>query len=376
MYASAFSEFWRQYPEYFRTAGKFIDAEPGEKNGVECFTEYLHSKPERLKAYLKDFLPATLQERFGIDNFEWVDDLIGDEGLLQRAVRLYEEDIHQLEAARERAFAGNKSGVDAYTQRIRVYKREAILAYLARRNLFPKYGFPVDTVEMTIVDHKGTQRAGLQLQRDLSMAISEYAPGSQIVANGNLLTSRYIRKIPGMSWKMSRFCTCKNCGSLNLKLFLDGESDEPYELCDTCGSKLERLQEGVYLIPEWGFETDGTAKRPGLKKPLRTFRTDAAYIGNIESSEPQNMAIGKARVLIRSGSSEEMAMLNKSKFFVCTSCGYADHDEKCFTSVKKKAHNRASGAKCNNTILKKYSLAYRFETDILELQFDSPMLKK
>ena len=33
------------------------------------------------------------------------------------------------------------------------------------------------------------------------MAISEYAPDSQIVANGNLITSRYIRKIPNMSWK-------------------------------------------------------------------------------------------------------------------------------------------------------------------------------
>jgi len=29
------------------------------------------------------------------------------------------------------------------------------------------------------------------------MAIAEYAPGAQIVADGKMYTSRYIRKLPG-----------------------------------------------------------------------------------------------------------------------------------------------------------------------------------
>ncbi len=59
----------------------------------------------------------------------------------------------------------------------------------------PKYGFPVDTVELHLSGHQERAKAGLQLSRDLSIAISEYAPGSQVVANGDLITSRHSQRI-------------------------------------------------------------------------------------------------------------------------------------------------------------------------------------
>ena len=39
------------------------------------------------------------------------------------------------------------------------------------------------------------------------MAISEYAPDSQIVANGNLITSRYMEN-SNMSWKQFDYKIC------------------------------------------------------------------------------------------------------------------------------------------------------------------------
>ena len=77
----------------------------------------------------------------------------------------------------------------------------------------PKYGFPVDTVELSILGGAGKSNSGLQLQRDLSIAISEYAPGSQIVANDQLITSRFIRKMPNMSWKMYDYKYCLKSGA-------------------------------------------------------------------------------------------------------------------------------------------------------------------
>lgn len=367
VYASAFSFFWKQYPEMFSQTKHFM-----EEHGMELFVEYLQSRPAKLKQFLKDFLPGNLARDFDVENFGWASGLVGEDGVLARAVEEYNETIRRLRDAKDEAIAKERPGVDALTQRIRVFQRERILAHFARKNIFPKYGFPVDTVEMTILDRKDGQTTGLQLQRDLSSAISEYAPGSQIVANGKLITSRYIRKRPDRSWKMSRYHLCRRCGDLNLS-FYDGlgtSSSAGTGLCQNCGGELEPSAAGVYLIPEFGFEADGgSIRKPGLKKPVRTFRGEVSYIGGALGEDEAVYPLGNANVHIRSGKSGEMAVLNRSRFYVCQSCGYAELDEKRFTPKMKKKHCRASGSTCGNDTLQNFSLAYRFETDVLTLRF-------
>lgn len=367
VYATAFSFFWKKYPDLFSQTAEFM-----EHNGVERFIAFLMSKPEELKQYIKAFLPPSLIREFAVDEFGWVQGLVGDEGILTVAAEEYTETIRRLREAADAAYAADRMGVDAYMQRIRVFQKERILAYLARKNIFPKYGFPVDTVEMSIIDRKSTRKTGLQLQRDLSSAISEYAPGSQIVANGKLITSRYIRKRPDRSWKMSRYHICHLCGDLNLSFYKEGDSaiTEGDASCKNCGAILEHSKAGVYLIPEFGFEADGNdIRKPGLKKPVRTFRSEVSYIGGALGDEEQSYPLGNAIVHVRSGKSEEMAVLNRSRFYVCQSCGYTELDEKRFTPVMTKKHNGPSGRQCGNNRLQNFSLAYRFETDVLTLRF-------
>lgn len=367
IYATAFSFFWKQYPKLFSQTSDFM-----EKGGMELFEEYIASRPADLKNYLKNFLPVTLTQAFDVDHFGWTRGLIGEEGLLTIAAEDYNEIINRLKDAADEAYQNRAYGVDAYNQRLRVFQRERILAYLARKNIFPKYGFPVDTVEMTILDRHNTRKTGLQLQRDLSTAISEYAPGSQIIANGKLITSRYIRKRPDRSWKMSRYHICSQCGDLNLKFYKEGDSNAPTgeATCQNCGAPLEYSKAGVYLIPEFGFEADGSSiRKPGLKKPVRTYRSEVSYIGGEQEDAEDSYMIGKATVHTRAGKSEEMAVLNRSRFFVCETCGYTELDEKRFTTTMKKAHSQSTGRKCSNNLLKNFSLAYRFETDIFTLRF-------
>ena len=367
VYATAFSFFWKQYPNLFSQTSDFM-----EEGGMGLFEEYIASHPVELKNYLMDFLPTSLIDTLEVENFGWAHGLIGEEGLLTIAVEDYNEIINRLKAAAEEAYMTQKFGVDAYNQRIHVFQRERILAYLARKNIFPKYGFPVDTVEMTILDHRNMRKTGLQLQRDLSTAISEYAPGSQIIANGKLITSRYIRKRPDRSWKMSRYHICSQCGDLNLKFYKEGDENRSVgeEICQNCGAPLEYGKGGVYLIPEFGFEADGSSiRKPGLKKPVRTYRSEVSYIGGEQEDSEDTYRIGKVTVHTRAGKSEEMAVLNRSRFFVCEACGYTELDEKRFTNTMKKTHNQSSGRQCSNKLLKNFSLAYRFETDIFTLRF-------
>ncbi len=370
LFASAFGAFWKKYPSLFSDVTSFM-GETGQENGVTAFSEYLSSHPKDLMNFLNAFLPNELASSFGVDSFAWKEKLIGEDGLLTLAEEVYHRDIDELKEAAERAYQESKWGVDALIQRIRVYKRERILTYLARSNIFPKYGFPVDTVEMNVVDRKDALKSGLQLQRDLSMAISEYAPGSQIVANGKLITSRYIRKRPDRSWKMYRYCVCDVCQDLNNRLYIP-DDNTVQSTCANCGNQLNQSKSGVYLIPEFGFGAEDIIRRPGLKKPTRSYHGEVSYIGDRSEKQEAEHRIGTATVFLRAGKQEELAVLNRSRFYVCENCGFTIVDEKRFTRKIRKKHAVSSGGTCKNEELFNYALGYRFRTDVLTLRFDNP----
>lgn len=372
VYASAFGFFWRQYPQYFNKAADMAEVQGHEVRGIDCFKRFIQSKPEDLKEYLRRFLPRRLVERFDIDRFGWIDGLVGEEGVLTKAVEIYEYEVGILEEAREYARMKDLR-VDGMSARLRVYRNEKVLPFLSRRNVLPKYGFPVDTVEMMAIDRTGSGNLGIQLQRDLSMAISEYAPGSQVVANGRLLTSRYIRKIPRMSWKMFDYVQCK-CNTLNIAPNTGNPAESTLTVCSQCGSSLGHYIR-TFLIPEFGFETDGNCdEKPGLTKPERTYRSEPAFLRYVDQTQMHEYHIGSADIRLSISDLGEMAMLNDSNFYVCETCGYADLNESCYMSKCKAEHKNSSGFMCNNKTLRRYSLGYRFLTDVVVLQFITPDL--
>ena len=374
LFAVAFSCFWRRYPEYFSTIQVFLD-ESSSGAGIKKLEEYLAQRPEELKRELQRFLPTALAEAFGVEHFAWTDRLLGEEGALTKAMVEYRYEVDSLEQARQQLLTERRPGSDYLLQRIKTYQSENILTFLSRKNVFPKYGFPVDTVELTLLDRSSQKKTGLQLQRDLSMAISEYAPGSQIVANGKLITSRYIRKVPSLGWKMARYCRCNVCKSLNLRPYTGVDDDFAYTKCDTCGSQLQGRGR-VYLIPEFGFEADGSrVERPGLRKPARTYHGDVAFIQKDKEAVPEIFHIGRATIQVSMSTTNEMAVLNESNFFVCQQCGYTALEPKCMMSHYKQRHTKPNGYRCDNQNLQRFSLAYRFMTDVVQVRFTNQRLE-
>ena len=375
LYASAMSFFWKIHPELFKTIGQFLRKNEMGEDGFECLKNYLYSEPSSLRDYLTTFLPAVLTEKFDVAHFGWVASLIGEKGVLTEAIQMYRYEIDLLEAVKKQRIEKG-TYVDGIIQRIAAYEREDILSFLSRKNVLPKYGFPVDTVEMTVTDAKKGRGYGLQLQRDLSMAISEYAPGSQIVANNNLITSRYIKKIPKIGWKMYSYIQCDECRTLNIKPFAEDEpgKDGITECCQ-CHKKFTSSPK-VFLIPAQGFIADGNMiRKPGLKKPERTYRGEISYVGFNNSVQENTYSIGNAIVSVRSSQNDEMAVLNKSPFYVCENCGYSEVDENQFTGIKKKKHKISSGYPCSNEHLRLFSLGYRFLTDVVRIRFDNYVIE-
>ena len=70
---------------------------------------------------------------------------------------------------------------------------EKPLNFLSRKAVIPKYGFPVDVVELETYVKNGK----VTLQRDLSRAIAEYAPGGKVVADKKEWESYGVKVVAG-----------------------------------------------------------------------------------------------------------------------------------------------------------------------------------
>ena len=378
LYASALAYFWRKNPDLFSTVQKMADVTENtiNENGYEELVKYLQTKPENLKEFLKDFLPAALYERFDCENYGWIDGLLegtdGSEGILTAAVEEHVYEVGLLEEARKEAYEAHRS-TGYLEQRLKTYRQEDILSFLSRKNIMPQYGFPIDTVPLTIVSKRGNQTYGVELQRDLAMAISEYAPGSQVVANGELFTGRYIKKVPKIGWKMYDYIYREHCGTLNIDPHTGKEENDRLQECKVCGDELGKSKK-TFIIPSFGFEIDpNDIRKPGLIRPEKTYRTDVYYVGYRSDLQTVEQSIGHTSAMTIFSEKDEMAILNKSDFHVCELCGYAESGAG-FVAVVPKEHTMPSGKKCIGKYLRRYSLGYRFETDVFQICFqDYPL---
>lgn len=371
IYSSAFSFFWRECPLYFNDVSGFF-----EKNtlsglvGYNVFKKYLYSKPEKLKSYLLASVPDSLKDKLGIDSFSWLDSLFCEDihkpGLLFIAKSRYEYEVKSL---KDKLYADNDlyKSTDYLKRRIKTYREEQIISFLSKNSILPKYGFPVDTVELkTSSDH--INKNELQLSRDLSMAITEYAPGCQIVADKLLYTSRYINKVPAKEWRLYDFASCPKCHTLTIELH-DKHTD--LSTCKSCGQSISGLDLGTFIIPEFGFSTETSKpKTPSLSKPERSFHTEVAFVDYFEKEKVQeenSFDLGSTVIKLTSISNGSMAILNTEQFLVCDKCGFSI-EVKEGIPISHETHN---GYPCDGK-LQRYSLGYRFETDVIKININIP----
>lgn len=368
--SSALSCFWKKHPDlYKREIGNFMD-----EKGFDKFKEYLQSNPTELKEYLLKVVPEHLQKVYGIEEFSWVKSLFSDEtpsdGICDIAIAKYNDEITKLEEEKKVLFENGSRGVDALSYSINTIKNQGIIEFLSKNNIIPKYGFPVDTVEL-IESSKGSHP--LRLSRDLFTAISEYAPGSEIVANGKLITSRYIKRLSGYEWPTYKYLQCEHCRSINQSINV---SSIELRKCVQCGEDLVGSP-SEYIIPKFGFIAEKNEKDVGINKPERTYHGAISYIGDEKNIEFAEYDVNGMLLRVGKSAMDSLLVLNESPFFVCKTCGYTtikdgrDGTGYEFRTVltETKSHNTPSGYKCNNKRLQRFSLGHEFKTDVIMLKF-------
>lgn len=362
--------------------------------GPDLLSQYLDQRPIALSSALDRILPvdSDLRRSLALTDWQWVNQLMdaNAKGVLDLAVTEVTGEIKifaELEcvAALEKHYEKAKFFQQVQNQ----IRSRDLLGFLGSRNVLPKYGFPTDVVELK-TDHLQTvaDASNISLDRDLRIAISEFAPGSEVVAAKRVWKSVGLRKLPNREWPPYEYAICRKCQRLNFK------AGELEAFCE-CGEPLNVGRQGkktTYIVPEQGFVADNETKLPGEAPPQRIYasRTHFAHYRLPETSgtwEGEDAApplqldeafvSGPVQVWTRYSRYGWLAIVNNgmgSGFGVCSFCGYAEPPVTQPKKKKKKTDhaNPLTGRDCKG-YLQSYHLGHHFMTDILETNFKTVM---
>lgn len=354
--AYVLGRFWFENQEYFYNEnGKDLAINFFGENSVAIvkFIEFLDKNLNELKKELLSIFPESLKEL--IVGFSWKKDIVEKIDLVNRE---YFNEIKELEALKLSSSQNEEYyNAEKVKYTISTLKNKNLIQFISQSNLIPKYGFPVDTVSLeTPVEDK------LSLNRDLQMALKEYAPGAELVANKKTYKSKYIKRVEGMELLSYSFkiCDCNQINKKNEKLGVPNK-------CIGCGKDIKDKEELTYVIPQFGFVPDYKfTKKAGSKKPENVYFTEKFFGGEMESKENSiNVNIGNREYEIISAKNAKMTVIGKGKgqgFFICDKCGYGEPVVD-FKKSKRLKHKNSKGFDCDNTLVKKY-LGYDYETDV------------
>ena len=365
IFASAFGYFWRSHHP------KGVDHMEDFRPTVDEFKQYLLSKPDDLYEYLCESIPPSIHDEkesdedpndytltdIDLKNFGWVRNLLDDNaGRLSASIAEYDSDLKTIEES--------EMNDKIKETTMNTFKEETTLDFLSRKNIIPKYGFPVDLVELRSSNMFDSE--SLDLSRDLLMAISDYSPGSQIIADNSIITSSYVKKLPTKQWPRYYYKKCEDCKSVTLALdtFSDPmEANDHLSRCGTCGKPLKGRVKN-FIIPRFGFLYNKNEITDVISsKPTKKYSNEIFYKGD-RKDKLVTVKIGKEDVEITYSSNDELVAINESnnRIYVCPKCGFGTNQQ------INEPHNTASGKRCNG-VPAPQSLGHIFRTDVFISHF-------
>ena len=351
MIASVLSAFFKEHKVRFKNVSEFIGdwSSPRAASDVRAFCD----GSESLVSNLHNIVPEIMYQKAGLTDGVWIELIAGQQSRLAVVEEEVCADYHELEDAKNILIAEQPSKwttkVEQIQRRIKTITEEPTLNLLSRKAVIPKYGFPVDVVELDTRSQLNN-KTGVSLQRDLSQAIAEYAPGGKVVANKLEWESCGVKVVQGKAFPVRYYD------------YDDARSFRQWNEGDPC------LPSGVpqykYLIPEFGFVTPlyEKPKEPrGRTRRLYTTRPFFREFGQDSQPETKSIlgvqmtrAVPGTLVILCEGR-------NRAGFYICRSCG-------AHMTGPKSEHKSPSGTSCRGT-LERFSLGHELVTDVVRLQF-------
>ncbi len=383
LYSVVVASFFKVHPEFFFERTKRIVAYDDNDNMEVELKKYLDEKPQDLLDTIHGVFDDKMCQQLGVDDWGFTEDLIGDFGKLSIAIKERLADIEGLMELKQGinpdSSASELSKAKSITRLIETLNDEGSINFLSAKGVLPKYGFPIDSVSLNIINNADKDAEKLDLSRDLRMAISEFAPPAEIVANGKQWKSYAINTIPDKSWPTYVYHECPSCRRIlppkSEVTEVTVDISDMTKVCPGCGGQLKAKK---FIIPLFGFSTSYTEKpkQVGETRPKAYYLTQTQFWSDTDLTERQQQEVKEKTVdfkgkdvLAKYSPGGKLFVLNQGTsgagLLVCPECGYATEIGKI-----KRTHKTKYGRNCGGK-LEQVSLGHQFSTDILKLQLPS-----
>ncbi|MDE2976362.1 MAG: DUF1998 domain-containing protein, partial [Acidobacteriota bacterium] len=346
MAATALSAFFRENEDRFRHVADFVEdwQMPRARLDLRAFCDGNRALASALRA----IVPEDMHGRIGLEGTDsWVDRVAGIESRLAEVEAEVCCDWLDMDRHRTELFNRHKS-TGRVEARLRTIGQEQALNFLSRKAVIPKYGFPVDVVELDTHASDGN-RTGVALQRDLSQAIAEYAPGGKVVARKLEWESCGVKVVAGKALPVRLY---RYSDALDFRQWNEGEPGAPK------GARR-------YLIPRFGFVTPLFRKpKAPSRRARRLYTTRPFFRGFASEAQPETRELAGG---VRATKAQPGTLVilcegrQRSGFYICLRCGAHQTD-------RKSRHKSPAGRDCEGS-LEWLSLGHELVTDVLRLQF-------
>lgn len=349
--------------------------------GCELLKDYLLSKPKELEEALTRILLQKKLREIGIADWSWIKKIFNEEGngFLDKAKNDIEHEVDAFkQLQKEAAEKENYSQAKKYQGIVRQILGREILGFLGSRNVLPKYGFPIDVVELKTNHLLGINYSNdIELDRDLRIAVSEFAPGGEVIAAKMVWRSGGIRLLPGRQLERFSFAICNNCQRFHYS------PNELQSICDCSENISDARTKGVFVIPENGFIAINEVGTPGEEPPQRTYASriyfanyhlpDSMDLVEKELEIDQSITTSTIQAYKRVSPNGWLALVNDGYgrgFNLCTICGWSEPIP-MGPGIKLKFHkDPLTGRQCGNKNFDRINIGHHFMTDVLELQLN------
>jgi len=374
--AMALSSFFRASPERFKTVESLLK-DLANPSGVADFKDFLNEHKVNLERALHAIVPTDMFAEVGLHDGQWIKRIAGHVTRNVGGSIVDEESRFSLAEADVSSDYKNLIVVEKESGDRREYKRaewaqkrantiaaEDVLSFLSRKAVIPKYGFPVDVVELDTQRTKQNHEAfEVLLQRDLSIAISEFAPTSKLIANKKVWTSYGLKRVAEKEWDRWWYARCTIHNRFERKLYRKEQQRPSF---DTCCDRMAITQ---YIDPKFGFVTSLDKPEEPKSRPTKVFTTRPYFAGFFKDQEGDKVSLNA--VILTRVSPGYMVVLCEGRhgkgFYICGQCGAGFRK-------RERSHKTSYGQECHGT-LDEVSLGHEFVTDVLKLQFHSKLEK-
>jgi ATP-dependent helicase YprA (DUF1998 family) len=260
---------------------------------------------------------------------------------------------------------------------------EPLLQALIDRAIFPRYAFPTDLVAFWVpkpraLGSKPWEREyEYEPQRDLLIALSEYAPGRELTIDKKRFTSAALYSpfqpdVQKVIDDQQAYVACPDCNYVRLDLL-------PPAQCPSCGgSNLATLP---FITPQ-GFAAEvNSAKEDTGGAIVTAGRATRAQLEVNDQQIPWKTTPYGDRLRLHSDARFLVSVnkgIHQRGFVVCPTCGRSEPaagpglGRKPTLSMNANTplvhKNPLEGTRCSDTADGPYYLGYRFKTDVLLLR--------